>query len=266
MQPIKFTLTIDQIHELIQDNKYAVNPSQKFLSRCIDGRYNGEQDRALAYPGADFGELALVYATAHQYGLTVHPKKVLAALLEIVGGPHHFAYHTDTHADTHTPAGGCGHMKTIRADAKAFSLDEDDMKVLEEQIRDVIKRKAPNVVLEGDHKEAAVLFIEGNHSVYPQYTMSTIHGSIHTQVFIYHKTLVDERHKAFARRLVESQAVILPPGFDYLYLYDALSDVAEQHVLEIAGRLAQGLPIYRVIFAKDNTFTVFDEGHVPAHT
>ena len=80
----KFILNKEQIGELILQNKYQVDPEKKFVSRCIDGRYENKKDlSALAFPGADAGEMALILATANSYGFQVNLNKAYQSLFVI---------------------------------------------------------------------------------------------------------------------------------------------------------------------------------------
>ncbi len=52
----KIILTKEQIREFISENAYKITNETKFLSRCVDGRYQKiENLPPLALPGADLG-------------------------------------------------------------------------------------------------------------------------------------------------------------------------------------------------------------------
>lgn len=115
----KIILNKQQVGELVLENRYPV-AGNKFLSRCIDGRYEnklkvsarggsafggkGQKLKvkevslpALALPGGDLGELALILATGNAFGFEVDGKKAFEVLVEIVGGEENFHFHTDEH-------------------------------------------------------------------------------------------------------------------------------------------------------------------------
>lgn len=247
---------------LVSENRFRVNRSNQFISRCIDGRYKNEDVAALALCGADGGELALLYATASQYGFKIDEKKALEVLTDVVGGEKNLRIHSDTHAQEQLPAAGCGHMKQMRTDMKSYGLEEDQIVTLNKQLDSMKKNGAKEVVLEGDHQEGAVLQVVGEWGVRPQYVIESSEGNTAVQVFIHHQTLVDRRHKELAKRLIESKAVILADNLDADYLYQVMSEVTENHLMETAKRLAKGLPIYLVKFADDGTFELTEMGSV----
>ena len=261
MTPQKIKLTLDQVEMIVAENKYDVGEDEP-VTRCIDGRYSAAQDSALAYPGADLGELALMYATANHYAFEIDKDKALAVYLKLIGGPKQFAFHTDRHADTGVSAGGCGFMKSVHTEPKTYFLEPEDILTIDEQAQTMLKKGATQYVLEGDHREGAVLFVQGNYGIYPQYELQALHGVTTVQVFLYHNSLVNARHKELAKALIAAKAVQLPEKCDEEYLYQALSDVAEQHLMEIAGKLAKGLPIFRVTFEDDGTSKIQEEGFI----
>ena len=48
------------------------------MSRCIDGRYVGNELEPLAKPGADIGDLLMVFAANLEYGLEIESEKIFA--------------------------------------------------------------------------------------------------------------------------------------------------------------------------------------------
>jgi hypothetical protein len=254
----KTILSLENIQELISENKYNINEKTKYLSRCIDGRYKNSKDLpALAFPGADIGELALILATANSYGFEVNKEKALESFLEVVGGEKNFRLHTDGHADPKVPAGGCGHFKQIGLDPKAYNLESPQIEFIKKNLS-----IGESITLQGDHMEVAVLLIKGDWGVLPQFSLETDQKKKLVQVFVYHQTLVDKRHRLLAKELIKNKAVVFKNGEDEEWLYNALSDVAENHLMETAKRLAKGLPIYSVVFEENGNFKIIEQGVV----
>lgn len=254
----KIILTLENIQDIVSQNKYKIDDKTKFLSRCIDGRYQNENNLpALAFPGADVGELALVFATANSYGFEVKKEKVLKSFLKVVDGEKNFRLHTDSHADPKLPAGGCGHFKQMGLDPKAYNLDISEIEFIKKNLN-----IGESVTLQGDHMEGAVLMVKGSYGVLPQFDMETDHGKNRAQVFVYHQSLVDERHRTYAKELIKNKAVVFKDSEDEEWLYNAFSDVAENHLMETAKRLARGLPIYSVVFEENGSFKVEEQGIV----
>lgn len=254
----KIILSLEQVNEFVGENKYKVDQKTKFISRCIDGRYENEENLpALAFPGADVGEMTMIFASSNSYGFEVNEEKVLKSLVEVVGRKENFRLHTDSHADPKVTAAGCGHWKQINLDPKAYNLETTQI--------DFIKKNlniGKSVTLHGEHMEGAVLLVKGNFGVYPQYQLETDQGKRLTEVFVYHQSLVDERHRALAKELIKNRAVVFKNGEDEEWLYNAFSDVSENHLMETAKRLAKGLPIYSVIFEEDGSFKINQQGVV----
>lgn len=259
----KIILSKQQAVEFIENNRYKVNSKLKFNSRCIDGRYQkSETLPALAVPGADAGELALIFATANSYGFEVDMIKAWESLIEVIGGEANLQFHTDSHAEHDLVLGGCGHITQIGLDSKAYDITEEQVSFIKRQFSTVKKTGVPEVELHGDHQEGAVLMIKGAWGVYPQGIVKTDLGNRNVQVFIFHQSLADERRKLLAETLIKNKAVTLPEKCDDDYLLHSLSEMGENHLLETSKRLAKGLPIYSVAFDENGEYKVEEIGEV----
>jgi hypothetical protein len=243
-------LTKDQIQNLIFTNKYKVEPSQKFLSRCIEGCYEaGKNLHPLSMAGADAGELAILYATANSYGFEINEEKVYATFLEVIGGAQNFSTHE-----------GCTHMKQIRSECGAYSLDPDQLDLISSQISQAEKNGANKTKLKEGGRAEAVIQITGDWSIYPQYHIQTSQGSVPVLVHVFHKSLTDARHKILATKLIENKAVTLYDDLDDEYLYQVISTQTEDHLFETIKRIASSLPIFDVIFQPNGNYTLEERG------
>lgn len=253
----KFILDQNQVDELVRANRYKVNEKTKFVSRCIDGRYvNSEDLPGLAIAGADAGELAIIFATAREYGFEVDSEKAYKALVEVVGGEKKLRFHTDHHADPNLTLGGCGHIKQMEIDPDDYQMSKDEVEFIRDKAKSAIKKGAIEENLEGDHMEGAVLIVTGPWSVQTQYVFKTSQGSHNGQVFVFQSSLVNARNRELAKKLVENKAVKLFEGCNEEYLYEVMSNVTENHLMETTKRLAIGLPMYSVDFKLDGSFEI----------
>ncbi len=259
----KIILSKEQVTDLISANKYPVKDEARFLSRCVDGRYNNSKNLPpLAIPGSDAGQLSLIFATANTYGFEVDKEKVFGVVVDVVGGIKNFNFHSDHHGDLDIPASGCGHIKQQTLNPKAYGLEDDQMEFIKKTLLAAKKKGANETILEGDHQEGAVLQIHGQFSVYPRFLTEAEVGKVQAQAFIFHSSLVDERNKLIAKKLIDHNAVKFLSGGGEEYLYEALSEVTENHLFETLKRLAVGLPIFAVSFETDGSFEIKDLGVV----
>jgi len=258
---VKTVLDKKQIFQLVLENKYQVEEKDRFLSRCIDGRYkNSPNLPALAIPGADLGELAMILAASNSFGFQVDREKAFESLVEVVGGVKKFAYHTDSHHGG--LALGCGHFGQIKKDIASYNLNEDDLDFLNKKLKFLDEKKVPQVVLEGEHNEAAVIFVDGDFGVYPQYMIEINGERKNVSVFVFHRTFSLVREKLLAKTLIKNKAVRFYDGEDEEWLYNALSETMENHLFETTKRLAKDLPIYNVVFKEDGNFEIKEQGRV----
>ncbi|NTU46022.1 hypothetical protein HGA88_00150 [Candidatus Roizmanbacteria bacterium] len=256
------TLAPADIQDLITANTYPVEESTRFISRCMEGQYEKAPLPSLAIPGGDAGDLAILYATGEKYGFTVEYEKALDTFLDLIGGSANFSLHTDCYAAGNEGAAGCSCLQQIRLHGEAFGITQEQIVILNSQIERVKKEGAQELLLNGDHQEGAVLIVEGQYGVLPQYQTSSFAGAGVVQVLVFQKTLVDARHKEFARKLVENGGVKLLDGCDEEYLYETLSETTDDHFLETVKRITPGLPLYLVRFDEAGEFTVEEQGVV----
>lgn len=258
----KYLLSKEEAYEIVQANKYEVGDN-RLVSRCIDGRYADSHKLApLGLAGADVGELALIQAAGNTYGFEVNAKKAYEVLTHVVGGVKNIQMHTDTHADKRVPAGGCGHFTQMKLDPGAYHLTPEDVLKISEIAQDAKKKGAVENVLQGDHLEGAVVQVKGPFSVKTRYFLETGAGTREVEVFVFHESLVNNRHRILAEKLIEKKAVTLMTGQDAEYLYEVLSETTEDHLMETARRLAKGLPIYLINFQKDGSFDLKELGTI----
>lgn len=238
-----------EISQLIFENKYSIDPSRKYISRCINGRYEeGVGLPALTLPGGDVGQLAIFYAAANTFGYAIDHAKALRVLLEVIGGVTNFSL--------------CGHYRELEKHPELYNITEEDKKILDSQIATLSADGSKETVLHGAHSEGAMIIVRGSYGIYPRYEIENGRGRTLIEIFTFHQSLVDERHRLLSKKLIEFGAVTLPEGCDEEYLYDALSETVETLLFETAKRLARGLPIYNVDFTEDGAFEVKDMGVV----
>jgi hypothetical protein len=251
----KIKLNSSQIQILVKENRYQVDEKNKFLSRCIDGRYkNNSKLPALALPGGDLGQLALIIACANDFGLEIDYEKVFQSLIKVIGGIKNFSYHTDSHHGG--LALGCGHFGQMIKDFVAYNLQKKDIQFLEEKLKFLKKEGVLPTVLEGNHDEGAILIVKGNFGIFPRFIIETDEGKKEVSVFVYQQTLVDKRHRFLVKKLIEDKAVRLFDNLDEEYLYEVLSEEGEIHLLKTLNCLASDLPLFEVIFDNRGRFSL----------
>lgn len=256
----KILLNQEQISKLVLANKYPVDEKNHFISRCIDGRYKRADNLpALALPGADAGELALILSTPNVFGLDIDRQKVFQCLVDVVGGVKNLRFHTDSHAKKGVVCGGCGYMREIKEDPQAFNLVKEDVDFILQKAEDAKKKGAQEILLLGNHEEEAVVTVRGPYGLYTQYNDNSISAS---QIFVFHDSLVSSRHKILAKKLLQEKAIKTLTAGNQDYLFTILSETTENHLFEIAKRLAKDLPIYAVNFDQGGNFDLEFQGNV----
>jgi hypothetical protein len=173
-----------------------------------------------------------------QLGLT--DEAIEKIILATTGGYEDFHIHSDTHHEK--SALGCGHIREAFRDPAPYELTDASIAFLKNFLQRFEKKGGKIILLDGEHKEGAVMVVKGsNWSIAPDGKM-----------FVYHKTLDDERRRRIARLIVSH----IPPGISADYIYDMLTTIADTQRMETVRRLAGDLPIYQAQFTKDGAYTV----------
>lgn len=256
-------LSREHVADLVQANKYKIDHSLQFISRCIDDRYhNIDHPASLALPGADPGELALILATGHSYGFELNKVRVFEVLATVVGGAKNLQMHTDTHDEKKTLFTGCGHMNQIKTSLEVYNLTQEDYDFIQFSFKNAKYRHAKEVILEGEHKKNAVVIVKGDYGILPRHYLEVNGQKLLIEVFEYHQSLVDKRHRVLAQELIKNGGVKLIAGQDEESLFEAFGDIGENHLMETLRSLAKGMPIYEVKFDEEGGFKVTDLGEV----
>jgi len=256
-------LSPEHISDLVEANKYKIDHSLQFISRCIDDRYhNIDHPASLALPGADPGELALILTTGNAYGFEVNRTKVFEVLVKIVGGIKNLQMHTDTQDEKKSSFAGCGHMYQLETVPETYGLTQKDIEFVLSSFKLAKSHHAKEVILEGQHKKNAVVIVKGDYGILPRHYLEVNGQKLLVEVFEYHQTLVDKRHRALAQVLIKSGGMKLIKGQDEESLFEAFGDISENHLMETLRSLAKGMPIYEVKFDEGGEFKVEDLGEV----
>lgn len=255
-ESVKPPMTEPEIRDFITENNYPVG--NRVMSRCIDGRYPSDESLpALAIPGADIGQMVMLFATANRMGQKLNIDLAFKALIEVVGGVENIRIHTDDsdHSDQTKIADGCGYFKYISENPEKFGVKGELIKALKIKFEELLNKGAKQEVLSGKHEEQAALIIRGDMGIKPD-----------GKFFVFHETLVDERSKKLVDRLFELKAI---EGLNYenglieknkQHFMSTLREVTQMHLSLTGEKLAKGKPIFEVDFSQGSEFTPQQKG------
>jgi hypothetical protein len=217
---------------------------------CGDGRVKPEQSKGYTRMlGGDEGLAMAIRGAlnAHKPRIKISPAELIARLgasLREIRGDVPLSMHSDEHAE-HDGGIGCGHVgKAVLGKAKHKSLAPEEV---EELHRHVIGGKHKKLVLEGEHKEQAVLLVYGR-----DWTVNSFDEELDQMYFV-----VD-----MDRSMDLIEQVVPGLGIEGL----TVEGVKEQFVCqmnETTKVLAGGEDIFRVNFHPSGDFELIHQGVVP---
>lgn len=249
-------MTPEFVKGFIETHNYSIQ--NRVMSRCIDGRYTRDESlSALAIPGADIGQMIMLFAAANRMGQKLKIDETFQALFDVVGGVENVRFHTDDsdHTDKTKLADGCGYFKYVSEDPEKFGVKGDLIKALRIKFEELLNKGAQQVVLPGKHEEQAALVVSGDTGINPD-----------GKFFVFHETLVDDRNKKIVDRLFELQAI---EGLNYenglveknkQHFMSTLREVTQMHLGLTGEKLAKGKPIFEVDFSQGSDFTLQQKG------
>lgn len=245
-------LTLEQIEELIHENQYAFK-GKKYESRCFSGHHENSNDLpALALPGGDMGELAVILAASLTYGFECNILECAKILKKVVGvaKTNNFQHSVDTAAEQ------CRYLHLLSENPEIYSLNKESVEQLFRTLQQSELATKTGKMREDKQKESACIIFQGENGLLPHYHFKDIQGDIDARIFIYHKTLIDERRKEFSQKLYQSKAVKLFEGFTDEYLYEVLSEIGDSHLFETLHMIDSNLPIYSASYITSENLEV----------
>lgn len=238
-------MNLQQANEFANSQKVLLTP-QNMESRCVDGRYEGENMPMIAKPGGDIGDAMVLVAAANELGINLEPKEAIEIVVEKVGGVSHFQCHTDEHAE-HDQAGhgmGCGHFKKSLLEPNAYGLKPEQAGAFVNEVNIAVEQGAHEEILHGDHAEQAVFVVDSDkYGITPlRRTDGELQESFVYQKGVHQKQLADmavSLQEAFAKKgvAVELGAV-----------QKAVDDLFGKQLTATLQRLAVGLPMFSITF------------------
>lgn len=255
----RIILQKNQIQELVFQNSYQVEKNREFLARDIGGQCEEnvkpsesegkKASPALTFPGADAGELALLLAASNVFGFEADLEKSLVGLVKLIGGEKNFNFDFESSL----------HLQQILLDPQSYNLEKEQTDKLFKLLKIPINKPSDRNIIQ---TEGALLQIEGDYGVLPNFFLKTQAGETRVSAFVFHESLANKRHKVWAEKLVEGGGVKLYPGCDAEYLYEVLSDMTDDHLFETLRRVGKELPIYLVKFDNNGAFSIEDMGKI----
>lgn len=246
----------DQIVRHISEGQYEIDENTRMLGRCFVGRYeNTPQLPAISMPGGDIGNLAILYAAANIYGFQIDYDKALNIFLDLIGGVQNFSLHTEVRDQSHS-LDGCDHTSFLKNNTDLYDLTNEQIKILEAQLAFVTNKHAQTKVLSDRKSEEAVVIVTGSKALYPQYHFMSESGTVSGNIYIFHRTFIEQRNREFIKKLLEYSAIQFNIYMNEEYLLEALTEVSENHFFETIKKLPSHIPLYAVEFGEQNNFIV----------
>lgn len=269
------TLSRSRVDEFVRKARWQVRSNDPRLrrARCLDGRYMPGAG-VIAMPGADVGLLAIAHAAAPVVGEMLGRKssaeEIAQAVLDAVGGPANFSYHTDRAFSGSGPRRvlGCGYCRLLFEQGKSFApaaLENWQLALLLDMLEGLHKEHVKPDVVRGGHDEAAVLVVRNVHDLHDCIPLSADDIARAPSLWVLDNYAVLRgigRKRAFILQcdLFEARISTLAGAWMNLSggkadardsIEPMLQDIGAVHVARSLDHLAPGLPRYDVFLDVD---------------
>ncbi len=258
-------LTKENVYAFLRDTIFDIPKNQSAKTRCNDGRHthNTNELSAFAIPGGDMGQLMIIASSGKRYGFDIDLDASYKILCDIVSGEHNLGFHTDSiHYASKNMWDGCEYIRALRADPSRYGLTIQDIEECLSYFNHAVKRGITPQVLQGEHREGALLVVYGGYGVCPGTRLSIEGHTKEIQVFVHQMNLMNSRHRRLAFELIKQNAVQLHAGCDEEYLYEVFSETAETHLFESIKFQKRGIPVYEVHIDTKTEFDIKEMGIV----
>jgi len=243
-------LDVHHIEELVRRNSYDLDPDTLHQSRCICGNYENKVDLpALSIPGGDLGEIAIALSSAYSFGFELSIKGFQDNLKDVIGHKDILRSINDSGHDPYL----CPYLRAVIKYPSQYGFDIEAAEQFNEFIRDsgISKDRLINEPFKRKNEEALII-LQGSKGIFPRYIFETDYGRWESSVLIYHKTLVNARHKALSKKLIENKSVKLYKDLNEEYLYEVISEMTDIHLFETLQHIDSVLPIYDITILDDD--------------
>jgi hypothetical protein len=239
----RLRLDPEYARQFVSSNTYDVSPETALRMRCIDGNYaNDPQLPAIAFPGGDLGDLAVIYASAQSFGFEADAGRCLEVLLEMIGGSQHFSLYESPNKI----------LTEYLPFVAQLELDQSWEDSLLSQAQEMGNQGARIHVPPEYREESALIKVKSEFGLFPQYEVQTDSGQFRTSVYVYHQTLLDRRRKRLSEMLIQTGAVTLFEGCEEEYLFDALSETSDYVFFYALEDELRHIPLYSARISADD--------------
>lgn len=253
-------LNTEEVYTLVHKNSYFVNEAMRNISRDSCGEYSNTTNLpALSLPGGDIGLLLSLISAANTYAFELDLPEALITLCNLIGGTNNFSFHNTYSNIVSLSDISCTYIKYILSNLQDFDISEKDKQVFSKLFAEVSTKHLEQFEQKSDVHEGGILLVKGEYGILPRFSFMSDNGMVSGSVYVFQKTLAEQRNRVFAQELIKDGAVILFEGLSEEYLSDAISDTMENHFFQTIPHIFPDIPLFTITFAEDSTYTVEKE-------
>lgn len=198
-----------------------------------------EAQYPVVVPGGLLGILSIWLAASTAYGFQIDPTKIAKTLMEIT---------------QQKIEGSSQYLNMLKEQRDSLNISDQHMKFLE--------ASSSLLKLVNTRFEGGIFLVKGLNGLKSAMNVSTDTGTLHVFVYVYHQTQLNNLNRLLAKQCLENGAISLFNGQDEEYLYEVVSDTADEFFYESIRYFCKGLPLYLLQYKDEGGFETTEQGLV----
>jgi hypothetical protein len=232
-----YILQKEQLYDSIKGSTFSLPDT--LTVRASESSDPEEIEYTVVVPGGLLGILSIWLAASTTYGFQIDTSKFTQTIVEI------------THQKIE---GSPQYLNMLKEQRDNLNISLAHIKFLESNST-VLKQI--NTRFEG-----GIFLVKGLNGLKSAMNVTTDTGTLHIFVYVFHQTQLNNLNRLLAQKCIESSAISLFDGQDEEYLYEVVSDTADEFFYESIRYFCKGLPLYLLQYKDEGGFETTEQGLV----
>lgn len=227
----------EQLYDSIKESTFLLPDT--LTVRASESSDPQEIEHTVVVPGGLLGILSIWLAASTAYGFQIDPSKITKTLMEIT---------------TQKIESSSQYLSMLKEQQNNLNISDEHMEFLEAS-----SSFLPQV---STRFEGGIFLVKGSSNIKPTMSITTDTGKLHVFVYIFHQTQLNTLNRLLAKQCLENGAISLFDGQDEEYLYEVVSDTADEFFYESIRYFCKGLPLFLLQYKDEGSFETTEQGLV----
>ena len=231
----KYIFDKEQLYNSIKESTFLL--PDILTVRASESSDPQEVEYPVVVPGGLLGVLSIWLSTSNAYGLQIDYSKFALSLMELT------------------------HQKIAASPQYLKMLQEQrgNLKIPVEQLNFLDSYTHPLMQI-NTHFEGGIFMVKGRSGLKPTLHVTSGTGTFSVFVYVFHQSQLNTLNRVLAKQCIENDVVSLFEGQDEEYLYEIVSDTADEFFYESIRYFCKDLPLYLLEYKDDGGIESTEQG------